>query len=313
MTRSVLSIVTLLAGSFASHAIGQAAYPVKPILIISLFSPGQPPDTQSRRVAVMLSEILGQAVLVENRPASGGIMAAQAVARAPADGYTLSTANAGTLISKHLQPSLAYDPIADFAPVIQLTDGPLALAVRVALPVNRTEDLVAQAKARPGKFSYGSGGVGATTHLGAAVFQSLMNLDVAHIPYKGMADLLPALLRGDVDYAYLVIGTAVVQAKSGKLRILNVTSRTRSKFLPDVPTLFELTNNEFAVLDNWAGIFAPAKTPVDILRRLHSAGAQALADPEVRKVYDNTGGEPPPPGAGPEQFAAFVRSENEKD
>ena len=290
----------------------QQAYPVKTISIISLFSPGQSPDTQSRRVALKISELLGQPVVIENRPANGGVLAAQAVARASADGYTLTIANAGTIILKHLQPAVAYDPVADFAPIIQLTDGPLALAVRADLVAGRTEDLVALAKARPGKFSYGSGGIGSTTHLGAAVFQALTAIDVTHVPYKGMADVLPALYRGDVDYSYLVSSTAVTQARSGKLRILNVTSRSRLKYLPDVPTLNEITGSELAVLDNWSGIWAPARTPADILKKLHGAVTQALADPEVRKVYDATGGDPAAPTAGPEEFAAFVRRENDK-
>jgi tripartite-type tricarboxylate transporter receptor subunit TctC len=290
----------------------QQPYPSKPIQIISMFSPGQQPDTQSRRVAAKLSELLGQPVVVENRPASGGVMAAQAVARASPDGYTLSTANAGTLILKHLNPAVAYDPVADFAPVIPLTDGPLALMVRADMPYGRTEDLIAQAKARPGKFSYGSGGVGATSHLGSAVFVSLAGIEATHVPYKGMADVLPGLYRGDVDFAYLVTSTAVTQAKSGKLRVLNVTSRSRLKYFPDTPTLHEITGNELAVLDNWSGVWAPAKTPIDVQRKLHAAGARAVADPEVRKVYEATGGDAAPPLAGPEEYAEFVRRENDK-
>ena len=309
---SIGRCLALIALATTLPASAQPAYPTKPIQIISMFSPGQPPDIQSRRVAAKLSEFFGQAVVIENRPASGGVMAAQAVARASPDGYTLSIANAGTLILKHLNPAIAYDTVADFAPVIPLTDGPLALMVRADMPFGRTEDLVAQAKARPGKFSYGSGGVGATSHLGSAVFVSLAAIEATHVPYKGMADLLPGLYRGDVDFAYLVSSAAVTQAKSGKLRALNVTSRSRLKYFPDVPTLHEITHNELAVLDNWSGIWAPAKTPIDIQRKLHAAGAKAIADAEVRKVYDATGGDAAAPLAGPEEYAAFVRRENDK-
>ena len=239
------------------------------------------------------------------------MLAAQYVAQVAPDGYTLLMGSNTHLIQKILQPDLKFDPIADFTPVSNMASSPSVLVVSDSAPYKRLEDLIAAAKADPGSMNYSSGGIGTTAHLAGAILMSLNGLKATHIPLKGSVEIAGSLLRGDTQFAFPIAGTAVPQVKGGKLRALAVTSRQRLAQLPDVPTLHEVMKNELTILESWFGLWAPVKTPPDIVARLHAAATRALNDPGVKASFD-AAGNLAVTNESPQAFAAFVRSENRK-
>jgi tripartite-type tricarboxylate transporter receptor subunit TctC len=281
------------------------------VRIISPYAAGGGPDVQLRQAGPALGEALGQSIVIENKVGAAGVLAAQYVAQQPADGYTLLMGSNTHLLQKILQPSLKFDPIADFAPVSNLASSPTVLVVNAEGPYKRFEDLLADGKARPGQLNYGSGGVGTSAHLAGATLDSLAGLKATHVPLKGSVEIASSLIRGDTQYAFPVAGTGIPQVKGGKLRALAVTSRHRLKELPDVPTLNELMKNDLTVQESWFGIWAPAKTPVPVLKQLHAAVLKVAAMPSIKSAYEAVGNEVVP-SESPEAFAAFVKSENRK-
>ena len=286
-------------------------YPDKPVRIISPYAPGGGPDVQLRQAAIPLAVVLGQPVVIENKVGAAGVLAAQYVAQQPPDGYTLLMGSNTHLIQKALNPGLKFDPMADFAPVSNLTNSPTVLVVNAEGPIKTLADLIAEGKAHPGAMNYGSGGIGTSAHLAGATLVHLSGIDAVHIPLKGSVEIMASLLRGDTQFAFPVAGTGVPHVKSGKLRALAVTSRKRLKELPEVPTLYELLKNDLAIQESWFGVWAPANTPVDVQLRLNAAVRKVVAMPTLQASFEAVGNEANA-SESPQAFAAFVRSESTK-
>ena len=286
-------------------------FPGKPVRVISPYAAGGGPDVQLRQAGPALGEALGQSIVIENKVGAAGVLAAQYVAQAATDGYTLLMGSNTHLIQKILQPDLKFDPIADFVPVSNFASSPTVLVVRADSPYQTLEDLIADAKAKPGQMNYGSGGIGTSAHLAGATLASLAGLKVTHIPLKGSVEIAASLLRGDTQFAFPVAGTGVPQVKGGKLRALAVTSRQRLKQLPEVPTLHERLKNELAVQESWFGLWAPARTPQDVIAVLFAAATRTLKTPALQAAFEAAGNEAAI-SESPQAFAAFVRSENRK-
>jgi tripartite-type tricarboxylate transporter receptor subunit TctC len=248
---------------------------------------------------------------MENKVGAGGVLAAQYVAQQPADGYTLLMGSNTHLIQKALQPDLKFDLVNDFVPVNNMAASPTVMVVRADGPYKRVEDVIAAAKAKPGKMNYCSGGIGTSAHLAGATLVSLAGLKATHIPLKGSVEITSSLLRGDTDFAFPVAATGIPQVKGGKLRALAVTSAQRLKELPDVPTLKEVLKNDLAVQDSWFGFVAPAGTPPAVAAKLHAAINKVLADPGVKATFEAAGNRPAMTDS-PQAFAAFVKEENRK-
>jgi tripartite-type tricarboxylate transporter receptor subunit TctC len=287
------------------------AYPVRPVKIISPYAAGGGPDVQLRQFGQPLGEALKQSVVIENKVGAGGVLAAQFVASAPADGYTLLMGSNTHLIQKSLQPNLKFDPVSDFIAVSNMASSPTVLVVSADSPYKSVDDLVSAARRTQEGMNYGSGGIGTSAHLAGATFSTLNNLKVTHIPLKGSVEITSSLLRGDTQFAFPVAGTGVPQVKGGKLRALAVTSRKRLPQLPDVPTLNEVMKNELTVQESWFGIWAPVKTSADVVNALHAAVVTALRQPSLRLAFEAAGNEAVP-SESPQAFAAFVRSEQQK-
>lgn len=299
------------AAGLALPSLAADAFPSRPIRVIVPYAAGGGPDVLARQIAPKVGEAVGQSIIMENKVGAAGVLAAQYVAQQPADGYTLLMGSNTHLIQKLMQPDLHFDPINDFAPVANMGASPTVMVVKADGPYRKVEDVIAAAKAKPGALNYSSGGVGTSAHLAGATLVSLAGLKAQHIPLKGSVEITASLLRGDTDFAFPVAGTGIPQVKGGKLRALAVTSATRLKELPDVPTLKEVLRNDLAVQESWFGYWAPAKTPADAVGKLHAAIEKVLADPETRARFE-VSGNTPALSETPQAFAAFVRSENRK-
>ena len=310
MTKSSLRIAAALLLAAASAA-SLAQYPAKAIMLVSPFPAGAGPDAYLRPLAMKLTEQFGQNVLIDNRAGGGGALMMPQLARAAADGHTVGVVTNANLIQKHVQPALAFDPIADFAHFTRLVAGTTVLVVTANSPMASVEDLVAHARASPGKLNYGSGGIGTPSHLAAATLQSVAGIDTVHIPYKNSGDVVPSVLRGDLHFSFQVASFVVPQIKAGKLRALASASSARMRDLPDLPTLSEILKSELVAQDTWVGLATPARTPTAILKRLHWETVKALADPVLLQVIERSGLSPAL-SASPEEQQAYVRSENEK-
>ena len=307
MRTLLIGILALAAGAVQA----QDAYPARPVHVIVPYAPGGGPDVQARQFAPRLAEALGGAVVVENKVGAAGVLAAQYVAQQKADGYTVLLGSNTHLIQKHLQPELKFDPVADFTPVSNMGSSPTVLVVRADYPAKTVQELAAALKARAGQMNYSSGGIGTSAHLAGATFVAVAGGKAVHIPLKGSVEIAGSLLRGETDFAFPVTSTGVPQVKGGKLRALAVTGAKRLPELPDVPTLAEAMNNELLVQESWFGVWAPAGTPPAVVRKLFAATVKALADPELQKQFQATGGSVAP-SQSPEAFAAFVKRENVK-
>jgi tripartite-type tricarboxylate transporter receptor subunit TctC len=292
---------------------GAEAYPVKPVRLLSPYPTGGGPDIYLRPLAAKLVDLLGQPVLVENRPGgvAGGI-SSQMVAKATPDGYSLLTTGLGQIIVKHLQ-SDALGLAEDFVPVARISrGGATVLVVRSDSTAKEIGILIERLKSNPGKFSYASGGIGTPAHLAAAAFLGVTGTQAVHIPFKGGGDMITAMLRGDVEFAMPALSFAIPQIKSGKLRALGIASEEVSRDLPGVPALPVALKSELMAQDSWQGLFAPMKTPDAVLRRLHAAIVKALSDPALMKQIEIGGGGAADPSRDPDDFATFVRRESER-
>ncbi|BBF93005.1 Bug family tripartite tricarboxylate transporter substrate binding protein [Blastochloris tepida] len=266
----------------ASFAVADT-WPSKPLRLLVPFPPGGAADTVGRIYAEKLSEALKQPVVVENKPGAGTAIAAEAAAKAAPDGYTLSLAPAGQLtILPHLNPAIPYDPVKDFAPVSLLASVPYVVGASAETPVATLQELIAKVKAEPGKLTYSSCGNGTLCHLSGELFKSLTGTDLLHVPFKGSAPAVQALLGGQVDLAFDTLTVLAPQVKAGKVKGLAITSAARSPLLPDVPTAREAGVPDFVVA-SWFGLVVPAATPKDIVDRLSREIADIAALPAVRE------------------------------
>jgi len=302
----LLCVAALACGS--GIAVAQT-YPERPIRVIVPFSPGGAVDGPMRLLAQEMSKKLGQQVVVENKPGAGATIGSELVAKAPADGYTLLLASQTNAISASLYRALAYDPIEDFAPIALIGREPGVLVVYPALPVTSVAEFVAYAKARPGKVDYASSGNGSGQHLFMALFASMTDLKLNHVPYRGSGQATTDLLGGTV--AASIPGTAgmVGHIKAGKLRPLAVTGTKRSPQLPDVPTMAEAGVPGYEAYV-WLGLMAPKATPQSIITRLNREVVAALATPEVRAYMATAGIEIV--GSTPAEFGVFFRAERDQ-
>ncbi len=296
----------LLAITLPAH--GQAAFPSRPVTIVVPFPAGGALDIVARAVAEEMRKSLGQAVIVENRPGAGGTLGSAAVARAAPDGHTLLLGSIAThAIAAGLYRNLPYDPVRDFAPITQLTSAPLMVASSAKVPATNLGELVALAKAQPGKLNFASTGNGTAVHLAGELFKAAAGIDVVHVPYRGGSEATTALMTGEVSFMVVNIQLVLPQVRAGAVRALAVTGASRPQALPAVPTLREagLPNVE---ITTWFGLFAPAATPAEVVSRLQrdaTAALKTLSDRFAAQGDDVV-------GSTPEQFAAFVRSEHTK-
>ncbi len=298
----------VMSGSVAKAA---EAYPSRAVRIVVPYAAGGGPDIMVRQFGPRLSQRIGQPIVVENKVGAGGVLAAQYVAQAAADGYTVLLGSNSHLIQKALQPSLAFDPEHDFAPVTVIGTSPSVLVVSAGSPYRTVQDLVAALRARPGKMNYASGGIGSAAHLGGATFAALQGIDAVHVPFKGSVEIPISLVRGDTDFAFTIAGTAIPQVKSGRLRALAVTSAEPVAELPGVPTLRDLLHSDLAVQEFWFGIWLPRKPGADVVDKLYAATTAALKDSSVKTDFEAAGVRVIQSGS-PQEAAAFVRDESRK-
>jgi tripartite-type tricarboxylate transporter receptor subunit TctC len=303
--RTLLAALCLLACGLA----GAQDYPTKPIRLIAPFAPGGPTDLFARLMGAKLGERLAQPVVVENRPGAGGSIGAEAAAKAAPDGYTLVLVSSSFAVNATLYPKLAYDTLKDFAPVTLLASAPFLLAAHQGVPAGSVRELIAYAKANPGKLNYGSGGSGSGPHIVAELFKSEAGVDIVHIPYKGTGPLTAALVAGDVQLAFGNIFALVPQVKSARLKAIAVTGRERSSALPEVPTVAESGLPGFEAV-GVHGLLAPAGTPRRIVDRLNAECVAILRSPDMRAQLASEGAEPV--GNTPEQYAAHIAAEVQK-
>ena len=257
-------------------------YPNRPIKIIVPYAAGGGPDILTRKMAVKLGEVLKGTVVVDNIVGAGGIAAAQSVARMAPDGYNLLLGASSHIVQKAMQPSVAFDPMKDFAHITRTAFTPSVLVVSATSEYKTVEDIVAAAKKSPGKLNYASGGVGSAAHLTAAAMVIQANIDVVHVPYKGSVEIVPSILSGSTQFAIPIASTAIPQVEGGKVRALAVTSAQRMPTLPNVPTLVEVFKTQELALDAWFGLWAPAGTPQAVVDTLFKAVVRAFDDPAVR-------------------------------
>jgi len=294
-----------LAAAIAPAASAQP-YPDRPIKLVVPWPPGGATDALGRMLAQRLTEKLGQTVIVDNKAGAGGNIGTAAFVREKADGYTLLMATSSTnAANPHLYSRLGFDPAKDFAPVAFVAEIPNILEVPRKSSFRSAADLIAAAKAEPGKLNYGSGGVGSSQHLAGSMFKHLTGVDVLHIPYKGSGPAVSDLMAGQVD---MMLDTgSLAQVQAGALRALAVASRQRLPALPDVPTFAE-AGVPGMYASAWYGIVAPAGTPADVVQRLNKEINAAVADPEMKKRMEGMGALVPD-GQTPEAFGAFIQSE----
>ena len=289
---------------------GAQTYPTRPVRLVVPFPAGGTTDILARAAAQKLSEAWGQQVIVDNRPGAGGNIGTELVARSAPDGYTLEMGTVGThAINASLYSKLPYDHVKDFAPVILVAGVPNVLVIGPGLPVNSVQELVAYAKANPGKLNFASSGSGTSIHLSGELFKTLTGVQMTHVPYKGSAPALSDLMGGQVQLMFDNLPSSLAFIKAGKLRALAVTSTVRAAALPDVPTMVEAGVPGFEA-SSWFGILAPAGTPRDIVMRINGEVAKWLASPDAREKLSAQGAIAA--GGTPEDFARHIGSETTK-
>jgi tripartite-type tricarboxylate transporter receptor subunit TctC len=306
---SALGLLALAPAAAQAQAPTQA-FPTKAITIVVPFSAGGTTDILARVIGQHMSKDLGQPVIVDNRAGAGGNIGTQLVARAAPDGYTILMGTVGThAINQSLYPKLAFDPIKDFAPLTRVALVPNLLVANPAQPFKTVKELMAYAKANPGKVTFGSSGNGSSIHLSGELFKQMAGVDIQHVAYKGSAPAVNDLLGNHIAVMFDNMPSAISHVKAGKLRPLAVTTPKRSPALPDVPTIAEAGVPGYEAT-SWFGLLAPAKTPAPVVAKLNAAILKALADPDVKKKLQEQGAEPF--GETPAQFAAFIGSETVK-
>jgi tripartite-type tricarboxylate transporter receptor subunit TctC len=301
----VASILTFIAP--ALHA---QNWPTKPVRVILAVPAGGTPDVVARMITPGLSALLGQQLVVDNRGGAGGMIGAELAARATPDGYTLFFSAPGALtILPHLQKKMPYDALRDFAPVSLVCSGPFLLVTHPSVQAKTVGELIAQAKAAPGKLNYGSAGNGAPNHLAMELFKNMAGANITHVPYKGAPQTVTDVLGGNIQLTLNSIPPVIQHIKAGRLRLLGVSSAKRSPQLPDVPTIAEagVPGYEFIT---WFGMLAPANTPKAIVSRLHESMLKVVHAPDTRAQFEKLGYDTV--GNSPDEYAAYLRAEHEK-
>ena len=302
----VAALAAAAIGTVPAMAFAQA-YPTKIITIVVPFAAGGTTDILARIIAQGLTTELGQSVVVDNRAGAGGNIGGQLAARAAADGYTLFMGTVGThAINAALYKKMPFDPVKDFAPLTRVANVPNLLVANPAQPYKTVQELIAYAKANPGKVNFGSSGSGSSIHLSGELFKSMAKVDMQHVPYKGSAPAVTDLLGNQIGIMFDNMPSAIQHVRSGKLRPIAVTTAKRSPELPDVPTIAEAGVPGYEAT-SWFGMFAPAGTPAPIVAQLNKALVKVLAQPDVKKKINEQGAETA--GETPEQFAAFIQTE----
>jgi tripartite-type tricarboxylate transporter receptor subunit TctC len=304
-----LAAASALAPALAGRTAVAQAWPNRFVRLIVPFTPGGGIDATGRIVGARLAEIWGQQVVVENKPGAGGNIASELVARAAPDGYTLYISAAGLVLNRYLYPSINYDPIADFAPVTLICFFPNMLVVPNASPWRSVGDLIAQAKANPGKINFGSPGHGSSPHMSGELFKHMAKVDITHVPYRGAAPAYTDLLAGRIDAMFSVMASGLPLVQSGQLRALGVTTAARVKVAADVPTIAEAGVPGYDT-SSWFAFFVPARTPPEIIRKLHADTVAVLAEPPIKAKLDQLG--MITVGSTPDALAAQLKAEMEK-
>ena len=303
-----LSMLARCLFAVAMAAVTSAAfaqtYPAKPIKLVAPSTPGDAPDVIARLVADKLSIVLGQQVVVENKPGAGGVVGSDAVAKAAADGYTLIMGNAGSHgINAAVYANLPYDIQRDFAPVSQVAVAPNVMVINPSIPAKTVTEFIAYAKSQPGKLSYASGGNGSSAHMSMELFKSMAGVDIQHIPYKGSSPALTDLVAGQVAVFIGNMPPTVPLVKAGKLRALAVTTKAHSALMPELPTIAESGLPGYETVA-WFGVLAPAGTPPEIVNRLSLEIGKIARSPEMRDKLLAMGAEPV--GGTPAEFRAVI-------
>ena len=302
-------ILAACAVALLSQPAAAQTYPNKPIRVIVSAPAGGVLDVTARLIAPGLSGLLGQQLVIDNRGGAGGLIGAELAAKAIPDGYTLLISTPGALtILPHMR-SVPFDTLRDFAPVGLISSGPFLLLSHPTLPVKTLQDLLALARAQPGKLNYASSGNGVPNHLAMELLKSMTGVSITHVPYKGAAPAVTDLLAGHMNLMFNSIATVLPHVRSGRLRVLGVASSKRSPQFPDTPTIAEAGVPGFEA-DNWFGMLAPANTPRRIISRLNDVLVKVVRAPETRAQFEALGADPV--GSSPEEFAAFIRKETEK-
>ena len=282
-------------------------YPVKPVRLIVPFAAGGNVDITARQIAPGLSELLGQNFIVDNRVGAGGVIGAEAVAKAAPDGYTLMMGSNSTVsVAPSLYPKLAYHPVRDFAPVSLVATTPFVLVVHPSVPVKSVKELIALAKTKPGRLAMASGGTGSSNHLVGELFQTLTSAKFTHVPYKGAGPAGVDLMAGQVDLLFDQLSSSVGPLKSGRIRALAVTSAARTAVFPEIPTMKEAGVADFEVT-NITGVLAPAGTSAEIIGRLNAAILKVLGSASVKERFAGLALEPAP--STPEQFSVYIKED----
>lgn len=288
---------------------GAQTWPARPVRVIVPFAPGGGVNSVSRHLAYKLSEQTGGTFVVDNRPGGAGVLGTELVARAAPDGYTLLVSAPEFSINPSMHSKLPYDPFKDFSYISQLTAGQFMLASHPSVPARTVRELIALAKARPGKLTYGSSGTGGINHLAGALLQSMTGIQWLHIPFKGAGPSTIGLIGGHIDFVFASTIGLVGPAKSGKVRAIAVTGPERFTEMPEVPTIAESGVPGY-VVTGWYGFYAPAGTSADIVQRLHAESRRALSSPDVVEKLAKSGNVPVL--SAPSEFVAFMRAEIDK-
>ena len=304
--RSILWLIALCVVAATSASVQGQAYPTKPVRLVVGFTPGGGVDINARLLASKLSELLGQSVIVDNRPGAGTNIANELVAKSAPDGYTLLVASPAIAINMALYKNLPYDTLRDFVAVSIFSESPNILVVNASSSAKSVNDLLALARAKPGVLNYSSAGTGTTQHLAGELLKLRTGTSIVHVPYKGTAPSLTALIAGDVDLTFANVPAIIQHVKSGRLRPLASTGVRRSELMPDVPTMQEagLTGVDMTV---WYGVLAPAATPRDTVNILSEAIVKAARSPDIRQRLLDQGAEPV--GSAPSEFDRILREE----
>ena len=308
--KRITRITAFVFACLVAAAASAQGYPSRPVRLVVGFAPGGSTDVTARIIAERFSVSLGQQVIVDNRSGAGGNIGADIVAKSNPDGYTVLMATTGVMAFNHyLYAKLPYSAEKDLAPVTQIGSLPLILIVPASLPAKSVKELMAMAKSQPGKYSFGSSGVGGATHVTAELFKALAGIDIVHVPYKGSGQMMADLLGGQVQIAFDQISSSIAHVKSGRLRALGITTAKRSTLLPDLPTIAEAGVPGYEAT-SWNGFAVRAGTPRAIVNRLQQETLKAINIPEIKDRMFGLGIEPI--GSTPEAFAAHIKAEREK-
>lgn len=307
MKGCLIASLMLLFG--ASATAQEARYPTKPIRLVVGYPPGGATDIVARTLAAKLQDLLGQPVVVENKAGASSNIGSALVALSPPDGYTLLLGTIANATAMTAYKAPGYDTLRDFAPISQTISAPSVLAVHPSLPATNLKELIALAKSAPGKYTFASSGNGGSPHLAGELLKQRAGIELTHIPYKGATPAMSDLLGGQVNLSFQTALSAVPHLQGGKLKVIAVAAARRMAQLPGVPTMAEAGLADFEV-SSWNGLMAPAKTPAEVIARLHEATARALAMPEVREKFAAQGAEAA--SSTPEEFRAYIRAEIDK-